>query len=267
MSFDSRIGIASLIVGLLGIGITILFPNQKILGWLCIGLALLGGVGWIYLEVRPEGKKTEDVKATPAAPMPSVPKNDATPKRPASPHHAPPKRPDVTIRVLGSAVLPWPEEFIRPTVDGKGTRDDALAYMEVDITNEGSPKALIERHLQYIDDSGSMFTCEPFLSARTLLIHYEKWTNKIIPGTENKLNVTLLAPLMIRREKLTNTGRMSGYTLGFVEGVGFDKLRNPQGTLVLAIDDTDNGHYSAESKIDGINLKTLMIIKPDLPTP
>jgi len=61
MSFDSRIGIASLIVGLLGIGITIVFPQQKWIGWLFIGLALLGGAGWGLIEYRERSTKTETI--------------------------------------------------------------------------------------------------------------------------------------------------------------------------------------------------------------
>ena len=68
LSFDSRIGIASLLVGLFGIGITIVWP-KKVVGWIFMGFAVLGGIGWGCLELM--GNKEVKVPAPVIAPTPT----------------------------------------------------------------------------------------------------------------------------------------------------------------------------------------------------
>jgi hypothetical protein len=50
MSFGDRIGLASLLVGLVGIGIAVLYPNKRSIGWLCIASALGLAVWWAAME-------------------------------------------------------------------------------------------------------------------------------------------------------------------------------------------------------------------------
>src|ERR1017187_4759945 len=50
MSWDTRIGIASLIMAFLGIGIAIRFPSKRWIGSLCLTMATLLGVYWAYIE-------------------------------------------------------------------------------------------------------------------------------------------------------------------------------------------------------------------------
>jgi hypothetical protein len=76
MSFDPRIGVAGLIVGVVGVGITILWP-RKWVGWTSIGLALLLGLGWTYREVFPPKEQVTEKKPeaeTVTAPRPAEPK-------------------------------------------------------------------------------------------------------------------------------------------------------------------------------------------------
>ncbi len=52
MGFDSRVGFASLLVGLLGLGITLLWPNRKWVGWIFILAGLGTLVFWVIAEVK-----------------------------------------------------------------------------------------------------------------------------------------------------------------------------------------------------------------------
>ena len=52
MSLGDRLGIAGLVVALLGIGITILWPEKKWVGWLCLGVAGLLILLWVLAEFR-----------------------------------------------------------------------------------------------------------------------------------------------------------------------------------------------------------------------
>src|SRR5712692_5977577 len=62
MSFDSRVGIAGLFVGLVGIALMYLWPDKKWIGWLFLGVAGILLVGWAVLEVKQRRTpKPEDV--------------------------------------------------------------------------------------------------------------------------------------------------------------------------------------------------------------
>jgi hypothetical protein len=52
LGFDRRIGIAGLILSPIGIGITILFPDARWLGWLFLLLGAVGLVFWLVAETR-----------------------------------------------------------------------------------------------------------------------------------------------------------------------------------------------------------------------
>lgn len=52
MSIGDHLGWWGLIVGVIGIGTTILWPTQKWIGWLCIGVAALLIISWGALAIR-----------------------------------------------------------------------------------------------------------------------------------------------------------------------------------------------------------------------
>ncbi|HEV1994508.1 MAG TPA: hypothetical protein VGR03_09260 [Candidatus Acidoferrum sp.] len=52
MSLGDRLGIAGLVVAFFGIGITVLWPDQKWIGWLCLGIAGLLILLWFLMELR-----------------------------------------------------------------------------------------------------------------------------------------------------------------------------------------------------------------------
>ena len=52
MQFGDQLGLAGLIVGLLGIGVTILWPSQRWIGYICLVLALFLACAWGILEIR-----------------------------------------------------------------------------------------------------------------------------------------------------------------------------------------------------------------------
>jgi hypothetical protein len=54
MSWGSRLGLAGLIVALLGIAAFYLWPEKKWIGWLCVALAFILGVVWLWLEMKKE---------------------------------------------------------------------------------------------------------------------------------------------------------------------------------------------------------------------
>jgi hypothetical protein len=49
MSIDTRIGLAGLIVALIGVAATYLWPDKKLIGWICFSLAALLIIGWATL--------------------------------------------------------------------------------------------------------------------------------------------------------------------------------------------------------------------------
>src|SRR5260370_28230174 len=50
MSWDTRIGIAGLIMAFAGVGFTILWPSKRRLGWFCLSTAMLLGLCWTWIE-------------------------------------------------------------------------------------------------------------------------------------------------------------------------------------------------------------------------
>jgi hypothetical protein len=52
MSFDSRIGLAGLLMALIGVAVAYLWPDKKWIGWTCCCLAGLLIIGWSTLEIR-----------------------------------------------------------------------------------------------------------------------------------------------------------------------------------------------------------------------
>lgn len=52
LTFDRRIGVVGVIVAFSGIGVTILWPDAKWLGWLCVLLGVVGLAAWLIAEVR-----------------------------------------------------------------------------------------------------------------------------------------------------------------------------------------------------------------------
>jgi hypothetical protein len=52
MSRGDRIGIAGLILACIGIGITILWPTARLIGWLAIIAAIGSGIWWAVLEFK-----------------------------------------------------------------------------------------------------------------------------------------------------------------------------------------------------------------------
>lgn len=53
MSFGDRLGLAGLIVALLGIAAFYLCPTKKWIGWLCFAAASFLGIAWVWYEFRP----------------------------------------------------------------------------------------------------------------------------------------------------------------------------------------------------------------------
>jgi hypothetical protein len=53
MSHEKRLGWAALVMGLLGAAASILWPEQKWIGWIFFAGAICSGIGWGYLEIRP----------------------------------------------------------------------------------------------------------------------------------------------------------------------------------------------------------------------
>ena len=53
MLLGERLGVASLIVGLLGIAFIYLWPTKKYIGWLCLIAAIFSGLGWWWYELHP----------------------------------------------------------------------------------------------------------------------------------------------------------------------------------------------------------------------
>ncbi len=52
MSLGDRLGIASLIIGLLGIALLYLAPEQRIFGWIAVAALSLCLIGWFSLEAK-----------------------------------------------------------------------------------------------------------------------------------------------------------------------------------------------------------------------
>jgi len=79
MPFGDRVGIIGLIVAVLGVGITILWP-KKVVGWVCIALAVVLCGWWGVLEIQsgrhPEVKQNSDA-STKQSPVISWPKPSA----------------------------------------------------------------------------------------------------------------------------------------------------------------------------------------------
>ena len=52
MSFDSRIGLAGLLMALIGVAVAYLWPDKKWIGWACFCMAGILVIGWLTLEMR-----------------------------------------------------------------------------------------------------------------------------------------------------------------------------------------------------------------------
>jgi hypothetical protein len=50
MSFDSRIGLAALIMAFVGIAVPIIWPDPKWVGWICLLIAAALSAWWVWLE-------------------------------------------------------------------------------------------------------------------------------------------------------------------------------------------------------------------------
>jgi hypothetical protein len=96
VSFGDQLGVAGLVMSFLGIGITILWPGQRWIGWTCIGVAALLLFGWASVEIT---EKFERKLPSAVATQPSTtvqpranPATDkqATPKANPKPHTLPP---------------------------------------------------------------------------------------------------------------------------------------------------------------------------------
>ena len=53
MRFDSRVGLAALIMGCFGVAAFWLWPDQKWIGWVFLAASAAGVCTWVYLEVKP----------------------------------------------------------------------------------------------------------------------------------------------------------------------------------------------------------------------
>jgi len=56
MAFADRLGVGALIMSLIGIAITILWPTQRWIGWTALGFSACLGVWWLWLEFAPKSK-------------------------------------------------------------------------------------------------------------------------------------------------------------------------------------------------------------------
>jgi hypothetical protein len=52
MSHEKRLGWATLVLGLLGVAASILWPQQRWIGWMFFAGAIGSGVAWLYLELQ-----------------------------------------------------------------------------------------------------------------------------------------------------------------------------------------------------------------------
>jgi hypothetical protein len=59
MEFSDRLGWVALIMAFVGIAITILWPTKRWIGWASLGLAVVLGVVWAWIEFRPRPAKHE----------------------------------------------------------------------------------------------------------------------------------------------------------------------------------------------------------------
>jgi hypothetical protein len=77
MELGDRLGAAGLIMCLIGLGITILWPTKRWIGWISLGLGLLLGLGWGFLEMGAKKRDDSKVEVKKAEPL-SIP----APKKP-----------------------------------------------------------------------------------------------------------------------------------------------------------------------------------------
>lgn len=74
MSIGDRLGIAGLILGLIGIALMYLWPNKKWIGWVALISAMALGVAWSVAELTNKisvAKHNELVEKPPSAPAPA----------------------------------------------------------------------------------------------------------------------------------------------------------------------------------------------------
>ena len=72
LSFGDRVGIAGLIMALFGIGITILWPTKRWLGWVFLAAGISGCLAWAWLEFRPPASPKPNDSATAPSKAPSA---------------------------------------------------------------------------------------------------------------------------------------------------------------------------------------------------
>jgi hypothetical protein len=144
MSLGDNLGAWGLIVCLIGIGITILWPTQKWLGWLCIGVAALLIIGWAALAIK--GHRTTPVESTSSL---------GSQAQPAIPNISP-TEPDFAIRmtslVTNGALMLW----------ARDNNDSRVNYFcrvpilaEIYLTNNQTHWTIITRlHVEAMDGDG-----------------------------------------------------------------------------------------------------------------
>jgi hypothetical protein len=79
MSFGDNLAVWGLIVCVIGIGIAILWPTQRWLGWLCIGVAAMLILGWVWLSMGNRRSHAHEMTVPGTQPNSGVPSSKPTP--------------------------------------------------------------------------------------------------------------------------------------------------------------------------------------------